>query len=267
MSQNVKMLGRVVVAFAVTSLVVPVLAHGADFSFVTAQKITGKVTLTATVNGTLVKGNSVAVAPGTPVNLNWTIPAGFKGCWSNWSNEPITATGNITGTIPARDSQGREIKGGSFVITCSAAGASQSASVSVSVAKPNLTVTLPTISGTIVNKKYALSVPFTLTYSVKNVSKVAVNDSFGFSVQLYKRQGDGTPVAVTGASQELQSLAAGASRTFTFNDTSRAESVALNDYYSYRVCTDGDGTGKGDIDESNENDNCSAFTKGFAFGN
>lgn len=254
------MSGRSVLTLAVALLVVPVFARAVDFQFVPATKVSGKVTLQAKPNNIAVKG-AVNVAPETPITLVWTIPSGYKGCWSNWSSTPISTSGFVTGTIPSIYT-----KGGSFVLTCSGVGVAQTASVSVSVSKPNLTTATPTISGTVVGGKYMLApVPFTLKYSVRNSSKVvASGDLDSISVVLQKKVTEAGAATVI-KKEEVSSLAPNASKVFTFDDVARTASGFPS---FYRVCVDyNQSGGTGVIDESKENDNCSAFTRGVLFGN
>ncbi len=255
MSHYVKTFQRSVLVLLAVVLVVPVFAHAAEFAvFPVAPK--GKVTLTVSVGGVTAKAGSVTIPPNTEVALNWTVPSGWKGCWSSWDSLPLLTSGTITGTLPA------EAKGRSFVLTCVGVGQAQTASVQVTVSKPNLTTATPTLAqGTLVSGKYLLEPsPFILKYKVTNSTKVAVASLI--RVNLEKRKDTGASEEID--NQLLAGLPASGSKEFTFNDTLRTEaSNDRGDQYSYRVCVDVEKK----VDESSETDNCSPFTKHFIFGN
>lgn len=122
------------VTLALSLLFVPAsFVRAEDFSLVSLSP-KGKVTLTAQVGGFAGKGSSVSAPPGASITLNWIVPAGWKGCYSNWDTNIITASGNKAGTIPTA------LTGRSFVLTCFGVGQAQTVAVRVNVVKPDLAV-------------------------------------------------------------------------------------------------------------------------------
>ena len=114
--------------------VFPFVASADDFATVAASTA-GKVILTAQATGFATKGNSVDAPPGSDITLTWTVPSGWKGCWSNWSDTLITGSGTKTAKIPTSQPTGRV-----FVLTCFGVGQSQTVGAKVNVVKPDLSI-------------------------------------------------------------------------------------------------------------------------------
>ncbi|OHA21394.1 MAG: hypothetical protein A2849_00150 [Candidatus Taylorbacteria bacterium RIFCSPHIGHO2_01_FULL_51_15] len=146
MSTSVSFFRTSALAVAAMMFVFPALASAdtaEDFGSIPSSPA-GKVTLSVQMGTAVSKGNVVNVPAGTPITLVWTVPTGWKGCWSNWQSAAITASGSLRGNIPA--GQARR----AFILTCFGVGQSQTVALTVNVVKPDLTVSSFTGSATAV---------------------------------------------------------------------------------------------------------------------
>lgn len=118
--------------------VFPFVAKADNFALVALSK-PGKVTLTAQAAGFAPKGGSIDAPPGSDITLNWTVPADWKGCYSNWQTamigvaDPKTITAKIPNTT--------EFSGGrTFILSCFGLGQGQTVAVKVNIVKPDLAI-------------------------------------------------------------------------------------------------------------------------------
>ncbi len=138
-----------------------------------------------------------------------------------------------------------------YTLTCTGTGGTSTASATVTATAPQSDLT----AGAITPTTATAGTPVTLTATISNTGAASTGASFYNFIQVATAiNGGGTITDL--ASSSMTTLASGANNT-----TSRSHTFSSAGTYSARACADkGNSASSGTITESNENNNCGAWT-------
>ncbi|MDO8619862.1 MAG: CARDB domain-containing protein [bacterium] len=226
-------------------LVIPLVTLASfDGPFPTISAINLKATVQ--IGGQPVKSPAL-VGANSNFTINWTAVDGAR-CVSNWSDSSLPAKGSSAGSITTSRS---------FVITCYAPGAAQTARLQVNVGTTDLLVSSFSASGLKVSRKKGFYVagPFILKASVRNAGKLGT--SLPVRVRFEESQNGTTGWVASGESVISRVNGNG---TVQIEPLSRVGNAGVDTRY-YRVCVDTERK----VDESNETNNCSKSIGPYSF--